>query len=137
MSKWAPNLRPILPIKLFWGWICCFLTKFCWNFKYHQNLIIFGQNLLIKSHFYLVKIFWNFFLSNRMFQKVIWTMPFPEKNNGARNPFIIIGCLKLSILCATIKIDQFYKISAKIWYMQISYFFNQRNWHICIILGLC
>ena len=45
---------------------------------------------------------------------VIWCMPFPKKNYGARNPFMYIRCLKLSVSRATAKIEQFYEISAKI-----------------------
>ena len=50
-----------------------------------------------------------------MSKVVIYTMPFPEKNYGARIPFYYIRCLKLSVSCATGKIEQFYEISAKIW----------------------
>ena len=110
----SPKFDANFAIKIFLGVILLFFDKILLEFQILWKSDHFWPKFTNKKAFLFSKIFWIFFLSNRMSKVVIYTMPFPEKNYGARNPFIIIGCLKLSILCATIKIDQFYEISAKI-----------------------
>ena len=111
----GPKFEANFAIKNFGGVILLLFDKIMLKFQMPWKS---GQNwpkFTNKKPLLFSKNFLKFFLSNRMSKVVFWTMLFPEKHYGARNPFIIIGCLKLSVLCATIKIDQFYEISAKIW----------------------
>ena len=49
----GPKFEANFAIEIFWGLILLpFFTKFGLNFKYYENRIKIGQNLLIKSHFY-------------------------------------------------------------------------------------
>ena len=111
----SPKFEANFAIKIFLGVNLLLFDKILLKFQISWKSDHFWPKFINKKPLLFIEKILNFFLSNRMSKVVFWTMLFPEKHYGARNPFIIIGCLKLSVLCATIKIDQFYEISAKIW----------------------
>ena len=110
----GPKFEANFAIKIFLGVILLLFDKILLEFQILWKSDHFWPKFTNKKAFLFSKIFLNFFLSNRMSKVVIYTMPFPEKNYGARIPFYYIRCLKLSVSCATVKIEQFYEISAKI-----------------------
>ena len=111
----SPKFEANFANKIFLGVNLLLFDKIMLKFQISWKSDHFWPKFTNKKPFLLSKIFLKFFLSNRMPKVVICTMPFPEKNYGARIQFYYIRCLKLSVSCATVKIEQFYEISAKIW----------------------
>ena len=101
--------------KIFLGVNLLLFDKILLKFQISWKSGHFWPKFTNKKPFLLRKKIFEIFLSNRMPKVVICTMPFPEKNYGARIQFYYIRCLKLSVSCASGKIEQFYEISAKIW----------------------
>ena len=98
LNKWAngPKFEANFAIKFFWGVILLFFDKiwpkFQMPWKSGRNWPKFDN----KKPFLLSKnFFWKISLSNYLFQVGIWTMPCPDKNSVARNPFMFIGFMQL------------------------------------------
>ena len=98
LNKWAngPQIWGQFRHKIFWGVILLLFDKIMLKFQISWKSDHFWPKFTIEKPFLLSKsVFWKISLSNYLFQVGIFSMPCPDKNPGARNPFMFIVFMQL------------------------------------------